>query len=33
MTSPAEQALELQRLLPDGTLKIVATGEKKDEAA
>jgi len=25
--------LELQRSLPDGTLKIVATGEKKDEAA
>jgi putative SOS response-associated peptidase YedK len=33
MTAPAEQALELQRSLPDGTLKIVATGEKKDEAA
>ena len=33
MTAPAEQALELQRSLPGGTLKIVATGEKKDEAA
>ena len=27
---PAEQALKLQRPLPDGTLKIVATGEKED---
>ncbi len=33
MTAPAEQALKLQRPLPDGTLKIVATGERKDEAA
>jgi putative SOS response-associated peptidase YedK len=33
MTAPAEQALEVQRPLPDGTLKIAATGEKKDEAA
>lgn len=33
MTAPAEEALKLQRPLPDGTLKIVATGERKDEAA
>jgi putative SOS response-associated peptidase YedK len=32
MTAPAEQALKLQRPLPDGALKIVATGERKDEA-
>ena len=33
MTAPAEEALKLQRPLPDGELKIVATGERKDEAA
>ena len=33
MTAPAEQALKLQRPLPDGTLKIVMTGEKEDPAA
>ncbi len=33
MTAPAEEALKLQRPLPDGTLKIVATGEKEDQAA
>jgi putative SOS response-associated peptidase YedK len=33
MTGPAEEALKLQRPLPDGALKIVASGEKKDEAA
>ena len=33
MTAPAEQVLKLQRPLPDGELKIVATGERKDEAA
>ena len=33
MTAPAEDALKLQRPLPDGALKIVATGERKDEAA
>jgi hypothetical protein len=33
MSAPAEDALKLQRPLPDGALKIVARGEKKDEAA
>ncbi len=33
MTTPAEEALKLQRPLPDGTLKIVATGEKEDKVA
>jgi putative SOS response-associated peptidase YedK len=33
MTAPAEEALKLQRPLPDGALKIVATGEKEDQAA
>jgi len=33
MTAPAEEALKLQRPLPDGALKIVATGERKNEAA
>ncbi len=33
MTAPTEDALKLQRELPDGTLKIVARGERKDEAA
>jgi putative SOS response-associated peptidase YedK len=32
MTAPAEEALKLQRPLPDGMLEIVARGEKKDEA-
>ena len=32
MTAPAEEALKLQRPLPDGALEIVARGEKKDEA-
>jgi len=31
MTAPADEAL--QRPLADGALKIVATGERKDEAA
>ena len=33
MSAPAEDALKLQRPLPDGTLKIVATGERKDDVA
>jgi hypothetical protein len=32
MAAPAEEALKPQRPLPDGALKVVATGEKKDEA-
>lgn len=32
MTAPAEEALKLQRPLPDGALKTVLTGAKKDEA-
>jgi putative SOS response-associated peptidase YedK len=30
MTAPAQEALRLQRPLPDGALKIVMTGEKED---
>jgi putative SOS response-associated peptidase YedK len=33
MTAPAEDALKLQRALPDGTLRIVATGVKQDGEA
>jgi putative SOS response-associated peptidase YedK len=32
MTAPAEEALKLQRPLPGGALRIVASGVKKDEA-
>lgn len=32
LTAPVEEALKLQRPLPDGSLKNVATGAKKDEA-
>ena len=32
MTAPAEEALKLQRPLPNGTLKVVMTGEKEDKA-
>jgi putative SOS response-associated peptidase YedK len=32
MTAPAEEALKLQRPLPDGTLRIVMTGAKEDVA-
>jgi hypothetical protein len=32
MTAPVEEALKLQRPLPDGVLEIVARGEKKDES-
>jgi putative SOS response-associated peptidase YedK len=32
LTAPPPVALQLQRPLPDGSLKIVAVGEKKDEA-
>ena len=32
MTAPAEEALKLQRPLPNGALKVVMTGEKEDKA-
>ena len=33
MTTRANEALTLQRPLPDGTLKVVMTGEKEDGLA
>jgi putative SOS response-associated peptidase YedK len=33
MSAPAEEALRLQRPLPNGVLRIVARGERKDEAS
>jgi putative SOS response-associated peptidase YedK len=33
MTAPAQEALKLQRPLPDGSLRIVMTGEKEDPMA
>jgi putative SOS response-associated peptidase YedK len=32
MTAPVERALQLQRPLPDGGVRIVATGEREDGA-
>lgn len=32
MTADADEAMKLQRPLPDGALQIVAPGKKKDEA-
>lgn len=31
-TAPADEAMKLQRSLPDGALKIVDRGKKRDEA-
>ena len=33
LTAPVEEALALQQPLPNDRLKVVATGERKDEAA
>lgn len=33
LTAETPDALEMQQPLPDGALRIVATGKKKDEAA
>jgi putative SOS response-associated peptidase YedK len=31
LSAPAQEALRLQRPLPDGTLRIVAQGQREDE--
>ena len=33
LTAPKEEAIKLQRPLPDGVLEIVAVGKKQDQAA
>ena len=33
LTAPKEEAIKLQRPLPDGVLEIVAVGQKQDRAA
>jgi len=33
LTTPADEALKLQRPLPDQSLKIVMTGEKEDSGS
>lgn len=33
LSAPWAEAIRLQRPLPDGSLRIVARGERKDEAA
>jgi hypothetical protein len=32
LTAPVEEAIKFQKPLPDGSLRVVATGVKKDEA-
>jgi putative SOS response-associated peptidase YedK len=33
LSAPVEEALTLQRPFPDDQMQVVATGERKDEAA